>query len=43
MPKKWKLALMGMTGTVFVCLTCGCPALAAIVTALTIAGSTAQP
>lgn len=37
MVKKWKLTLMCLTGTLFFCLTCGCPALVAALAGLGVA------
>jgi len=37
MVKKWKLTLMCLTGTTFICMTCGCTALAAALAGLGVA------
>ena len=34
MVKKWKLGLMMLTGTLFICPTCGCAAVAAALAGL---------
>ncbi len=42
MVKKWKLGLMVLTGTVFICPTCGCAAVAAALAGLGLLAGGAQ-